>query len=317
MTRRPLMRQGARWAIVLAGGEGTRLRDFTISRFGEARPKQYCAFLGEKSMLDHTLSRARAVVGPRRLVTVIGRGHGRYLDGRAGLSGFVIEQPRNCDTAAGILLPLATVLAYDPGATVVIFPSDHYIRPAGLFVERMSVIANCAERMPDRLITAAAVADEPETEYGWIQPGVAVSSLGDVELRQVRRFHEKPGQAQANDFHAAGYLWNTFIMAGRAAAIWELTRSFHPALVERFDVLRRAVGRPEEAAVLGAIYESMPALNFSREVLERAHDRTLMAPLSGIEWNDWGRPERIMATLDGRVSLPAAAPVPAFAGAAI
>lgn len=311
------MRQGARWAIVLAGGEGTRLRDFTISRFGEARPKQYCAFLGDKTMLDHTLERAQAVVGARRMVTVIGRGHGRYLDGRSAPPGFMVEQPRNCDTAAGILLPLATVMAYDPNATVMIFPSDHYVRPGDLFVERMNVIANCAERMPDRLIMAAAVADEPETEYGWIQPGDAASGLGEVELFEVRRFHEKPGAAQARDFHAAGYLWNTFIMAGRAATIWDMTSALHPGLAERFDLLRRVVGRPEEAAVLGAIYESMPTINFSREVLERAHGRALVAPLAGIEWNDWGRPERILATLDGL--RPAASPVsmPAYAGAAI
>lgn len=315
MTRRPLMRQGARWAIVLAGGEGTRLREFTVSRFGEPRPKQYCAFLGEKTMLDHTLCRAQAVVGARRLVTVIGRGHGRYIGSRE-MRGFAIEQPRNADTAAGIMLPLATVMAYDPQATVLIFPSDHFIRPNDLFIERMNSIAAAAERLPERLIMAAAVADEPETEYGWIQPGVPAARFGGVEMFEVRRFHEKPGPVQAREFHAAGFMWNTFIMAARASTVWELTRAFHPQLVERFDRLRASIGRPEEAGVLGWIYQDMPSVNFSRDILERAPDRTLVAPLSGIEWNDWGRPERILATLDTLERTPVVM-APSYAGAAI
>src|SRR5687768_4764508 len=118
MTRRPYV-TGERWAIILAGGEGTRLSRLTVRRFGEHRPKQYCAFLGQRTMFEHTLDRAVGMVGPERVVTVIGRGHWRYLQGRPGLVGYMVEQPRACDTAPGVFLPLAYVLAFDPEATVV------------------------------------------------------------------------------------------------------------------------------------------------------------------------------------------------------
>lgn len=316
MVRRPLMRQAGRWAIVLSGGEGTRLRDFTLSRFGEARPKQYCAFLGERTMLDHTLARAEAIVGRRRIVTVLGRGHQRYVE-PSSLAGFVIEQPRNCDTAPGILLPLTTVLAYDPEATVIIFPSDHYIRPNKAFTACMDQAAALAEREPRKLILAAAVADEPETEYGWIQPGALAHRRGGLEAYEVLQFHEKPGAAQAREFHEQGFLWNTFIMAGKARAFWELTRAFHPELVARYERIKASVGRPDAAAELAAAYEGVPAINFSRSVLERASDAALVVPMTGIEWNDWGRPERIMATLDLLVETRPMASSPAFVGAAL
>lgn len=299
MTRRPLMKKGGRWAIILSGGEGDRLRAFTISRFGEHRPKQYCAFLGERTMFDHTLRRAVEAVGRRRIVTVIGRGHGRFLyPRRSELCGFVLEQPRNCDTAAGILLPLTTVLAYDPDATVMIFPSDHYIRPNAAFHQSMSSAAALAERLEDRLVLAAAVADEPETEYGWIQPGRLVNRCGTSQARQVLAFHEKPAAHDARRFFADGCLWNTFIMAARARVIWDLAAAHHPALMERFAVLRKVVGGPRESAVLGDIYKEMPQVNFSRGILERATERSVVMPMEGVEWNDWGRPERIERTLE-------------------
>lgn len=316
MIRRPLMSQAARWAIVLAGGEGTRLRDYTLTRFGEARPKQYCAFLGERTMLDHTLERAESIVGPKRIVTVLGRGHTRYVD-PGSLKGFVIEQPRNRDTAPGILLPLATVLAYDPEATVLVFPSDHYIRPNRAFAICMDQAAALAEREPRKLVLAAAVADEPETEYGWIQPGARVHRRGVLEAYEVLRFHEKPGAAQAREFHDAGFLWNTFIMAGKARTFWELVRAFHPELVLSYERIKASACRPDAAAELVAAYETIPAVNFARSVLERASDAALVVPMAGIEWNDWGRPERIMATLDVLEETSPRLMSAAFAGAAL
>ena len=91
-------KSSGRWSIVLAGGEGERLRSWTEKRFGSHRPKQYCSFDGRQSMLEHTLDRATAASGPHRLVTVIGAGHRRFLAELASNpTGRVIEQPcREC-----------------------------------------------------------------------------------------------------------------------------------------------------------------------------------------------------------------------------
>ena len=39
------------WAVVLAGGKGTRLSRLTRHVYGEDRPKQYAALTGGKSLL--------------------------------------------------------------------------------------------------------------------------------------------------------------------------------------------------------------------------------------------------------------------------
>jgi hypothetical protein len=58
---------GSLWSLVLAGGHGERLRDYTEQRFGAYRPKQYCAFMGKRSMIQHTWRRAKALCLPHRL----------------------------------------------------------------------------------------------------------------------------------------------------------------------------------------------------------------------------------------------------------
>ena len=46
------------WSIILAGGEGQRTRPFVERWLGAHRPKQYCCFVGKRSMFQHTIDRA-------------------------------------------------------------------------------------------------------------------------------------------------------------------------------------------------------------------------------------------------------------------
>lgn len=47
-----------RWSLVLAGGEGERTRPFIKEWLGYHKPKQFCSFVGRRSMLQHTWGRA-------------------------------------------------------------------------------------------------------------------------------------------------------------------------------------------------------------------------------------------------------------------
>ncbi|MBI4377323.1 MAG: NTP transferase domain-containing protein [Elusimicrobia bacterium] len=310
-------RAGERWTIILAGGEGRRLSDLTIRRFGEHRPKQYCAFLGERSMFEHTMGRAVALVGRQRVVTVIGRGHLRYIQDPRRVMGYVVEQPRNCDTAPGVFLPLSYVLAHDNEATVTILPSDHFISPNWLFARWMDRAAGLAERLNDRLILAAAVADRPETEYGWIQPGRLIEGA-EGAAHEVLHFHEKPDVELAAQFLESGFLWNTLNMAVKARTLWSLGWEYHPGMMRRFESLKGAIGGPREAQALAGIYEEMETVNFSKGVLEHATPQTAVIAMQGLEWSDWGKPERIQETLDRRLSTqPARAELRAPAAPAV
>src|SRR5262245_33382827 len=116
------------WAIVLAAGEGTRLRELT-TREGVPTPKQFCSLRGGRSLLGDALARATRVVPRKRVIVIVAEEHRPYwsTDLRGLPAENVIVQPRNRGTAPGILLPLLTVLERDPGARVAILPSDHFV----------------------------------------------------------------------------------------------------------------------------------------------------------------------------------------------
>lgn len=128
---------GSIWSLVLAGGHGERLRAFTEDRFGAYRPKQYCAFMGKQSMIQHTWKRAKALCPPQQVITVMDQSHWGYV--RTQLIqeslGRVVWQPENRGTGAGVFLPLSYIRSHDPNATVVLLPSDHFVFPADPLIQ--------------------------------------------------------------------------------------------------------------------------------------------------------------------------------------
>ena len=64
--------------IILAGGDGTRLRALTRRLAGDERPKQFCRIIGGDTLLDQTRRRARLLIGPERLLTVVTCHHERF-----------------------------------------------------------------------------------------------------------------------------------------------------------------------------------------------------------------------------------------------
>jgi mannose-1-phosphate guanylyltransferase len=92
------------WGIVLAGGEGKRLQPFIRACLGCERPKQYCAFIHNRSMLRHTIQRAERIIPPEHLLTVVIQPHLRYVQEELydRLSETIVVQLSNRETAPGI-----------------------------------------------------------------------------------------------------------------------------------------------------------------------------------------------------------------------
>lgn len=137
------------WSIILAGGEGERLRPLMQQWLGQHKPKQYCTFIGTRSMLQHTLDRADQISDPKQKVTVIARSHRGHAWPQLARrkNGKVILQPANRDTAGGIFAALSYVRTLDPQATVVIYPSDHFVYPEYRFVETVRSAAYAARQL--------------------------------------------------------------------------------------------------------------------------------------------------------------------------
>lgn len=292
-------RKQALWSIVLAGGEGTRVGSFVQRWLGKRRPKQFCTFVGTRSMLQHTLDRASKLAPVEHSVLVVAHTQRQetmtQLDGRG--VGTVLFQPANRDTAAGVFLPLTYVRARDPRATVVIYPSDHFVYPEERFLDTVRDAVLAAERLDHRIVLLGVAPDRLELDYGWILPGERVAHSGTKRVQTVLKFLEKPTAQQADEALSRKALWNTMVMAAKVDTLWELGRQCFPELMEQFERLDRAIGTSEETHVLDAIYATMPVKNFSSDLLQQVPDRVAVTELTNALWSDWGRPERIAEAL--------------------
>ncbi|MGD9851611.1 MAG: sugar phosphate nucleotidyltransferase [Nitrospirales bacterium] len=287
------------WSVILAGGDGERTRPFIQQWLGYPLPKQYCTFVGTRSMLQHTWDRANQLSNPNRKITVVASNH--QVDGAGNFGGqnegTLLFQPRNCDTGPGILLPLTYIRARDPQAVVAIFPADHFIFPEERFVETVSRAVRAIEFLTDRVILMGVRPTYAEPEYGWVVPGATLGWSGGSPIRAIRTFQEKPDFRQSQELLRQGALWNTFVMVGKVETLWNMGWTCFPEIMKGFDRLGKAVGTPAEGSTLQAIYQEMPCRNFSSEVLECLTDRLGIMELEQVMWSDWGRPERIVETL--------------------
>jgi mannose-1-phosphate guanylyltransferase len=290
---------GSLWSLVLAGGHGERLRTYTEKQFGVYRPKQYCAFMGNRSMIQHTWKRAKALCSPQRIVTVMDQSHWGYV--RTQLMqeslGRVIWQPDNRGTGPGVFLPLSYIRSHDPNATVVLWPSDHFVFPAEPIIQLVREAATLVQEHPGQMVLLTVPPQSQETEYGWVIPGAQVPHSGGVPAREVRRFVEKPLEAQLGEIALEGGQWNTLVFIANVHTLWEAGRQCIPEVVVPLEKHADRIGTSSESQMLMHLYRTMPTRNFSSDLLSLIPQQLRMMELTGVYWSDWGSPERIQETL--------------------
>lgn len=284
------------WTLALAGGEGVRLQDYVQRRFGRRIPKQYCCLLGNRSMLQHTLDRMNKLTPASRTLTVIGTNHGEIAAQQLmGRCDHVFRQPASRDTGLALYVAIAMIKRWTPNAIITITPTDHYVAPSGKYVEQVRAARGVAARMREKIVILGATPSEPDPELGYLTLGAPLTEIPSV--KSVEGFVEKPSVGLATELNARGALWNTMVTCGTVDALWELGRATDSHLMDILDSFVPLVGTPDEDDAIEYIYRALLPISFSRDMLERAPQRLAALELEGVEWSDWGRPERIETVL--------------------
>jgi mannose-1-phosphate guanylyltransferase len=280
------------WAVVLAGGDGTRLAALTTDGQGHVVPKQYCSLTGGMTLLELAIERARRVARPERSCVIVAQQH-RDLWRKARAkhpADNLIVQPKNCGTAVGILLCVLTVLRRDPQAHILFLPADHHVTKEEVLAERLQAAVDAGNRHPARLMLLGTTPTAADPALGYIVPGYP-SPDGTHE---VERFIEKPGVVQARRLCAMGALWNTFIFAARGPALLAMLRDRLRTIVTQMEIAIEADAGHRE---LAGLYTQLPSIDFSREITRSAASNMRLLAVPECGWSDLGTPERVSSTL--------------------
>lgn len=290
---------GERCAVILAGGEGARLRSLTRAIAGDDRPKQFCPIIDGRTLLDVTRDRVRMGIAPENIFFSLTAKHERYY--RASLCDVPaarrIVQPENKGTAPAILYSLMRIAVERPNATVAFFPSDHFFADDEGFMEQVDSAFHAAALNPDSVVLLGIEPDKAESSYGWIEPAKSLFGAEARSFSRVERFWEKPSAAIADRLMSTGCLWNSFVMVGRVDAFLAMFREHLPGMFRMFNISRPYFGHEPEKAIVRSIYAWIKETNFSSEVLERAVEKLMVMRVADVDWTDLGEPQRVLGTL--------------------
>ena len=276
------------YTIILAAGEGTRVRNLTKNADGLCVPKQYSVVDGHRTMLQSTLGRATRLVPDERVVVVVAEDHRRWW--REDLDGLppenIVVQPLNRGTAIGLLLPFLKVLQRDPQARVLVLPSDHHVADEETLQRAISDALEAVDSDGSGIVLLGALPQEPDTEYGWIVPRGTLDSV-----RGVVTFIEKPDIETARTLLERGALLNTLILVAAGRSLLHLYTTHLPLVLGELLTWRDNAMVPDRE--LAQLYTSLPSHDLSRDVLTRSCDELSVLPTSNCGWSDLGTPARL------------------------
>jgi mannose-1-phosphate guanylyltransferase len=282
-------RNGDVWAVVLAGGEGRRVRERLRGPDGPPAPKQFCRFEGSHTLLDLALERARRLTSNASILTLVMEHHRRWWESE--LAGHpranVLSQPADRGTGIAILHALMEVLIRDPVPLIVLLPSDHVVDDEDLLQQALAQALGVARERPDEVVVLGMPVREPDPDYGWIVPTAANAGL----TRGVMAFEEKPAPARAAQLVAQGALVNSFIVCATGWGMLDLFERTQPGVVNSYTSGRE--GADWKATALRRLFLALPSVDFGLEVLARALSRLRVLPVPPCGWTDLGTPERL------------------------
>ena len=268
--------------VLLCGGSGTRL--WPLSR--KSYPKQFAALMGSESLFQAS---ARRLSGPGYAPPMVLTGSDfRFIVteqlAEAGIDpGAVLIEPEGRNTAPAVLAAALWLAQNDPGALMLVAPSDHVIPDAEAF--RTAVDAGVPAAQSGQLVTFGITPTHAETGYGWLE---LAGTPAEGAAGPLTRFVEKPDAARAAEMLAAGnFLWNAGIFLFSAQTMIDAFTTHAPGLISPVqDAIDKGAADLGSFRLASEPWSQADDISIDYAVMEQAQNLSAVPFSAG--WSDLG-----------------------------
>jgi len=275
--------------LIMAGGKGTRL--WPVSR--KQKPKQFQKLLSDRTMLQETVNRFLPPFLPKDIFVATNDAYKNEVKKELPKIPFenIIIEPAFRERASSIALAAAIFSKFEKDETMVVLPSDHYIKNKDKLLNLLVQAEKFLDHNPEYLVVVGIKAVNAETGYGYIKRGEKrigkKEKSGELKFSQVEGFIEKPDLRMAEKFcRQNNFFWNSGIYIWKTSAIAKRFKKFIPGTYERFCRIKDVVGTDKFQEVLNKEYPLMDMVSIEYSVIE--NDNKLAVVSEDLGWSDIG-----------------------------
>lgn len=288
--------------IILAGGVGSRL--WPLSR--QLNPKQFVDIgvnADGLTLFQATIQRLEGLAGLSPPIVICNEEH-RFLAAeqlrqlvhngiQCAKDAMLLLEPEGRNTAPA--LTLGALLAQQAAAqgepvVLLVLPADHLIADIDCFHRCVETARRQA--LSGHLVTFGIEPAYPETGYGYIQAGAAVTGAAvtgnDGVAMEVARFVEKPDLPTAEHYlEQGGFFWNSGMFMMTAEGWLDEVTRFAPDMALACRKACEGVGRDGDfVRVDEAQFAASPADSIDYAVMEKTSLAVVVPMAAG--WSDLG-----------------------------
>ncbi len=273
------------FCVIMAGGIGARF--WPMSR--TSHPKQFIDILGTgKTLIQQTVDRFLKIC-PRENILIVTNEIYREMV-LEQLEGFtenqVLCEPMRRNTAPAIAYAVYKINETNPGANIVVAPSDHIILKEDTFTDVILSALNATAKN-DWLLTLGITPSRPETGYGYIQYEDSNQFPDDERMKKVKTFTEKPNYDLAVKFLESGdFLWNSGIFIWSAKSILKAFDEHLPEVGSIFKEGKGIYNTGKEQDFIDKVYPVCKNISIDYGIMEKAGNVYVLA--SDFGWSDLG-----------------------------
>ena len=271
------------YCIIMAGGIGSRF--WPMSRSGH--PKQFLDILGTgKTLLQLTYDRFLNICPKENIYVVTNENYVHLVKSQLPelSENQVLGEPIRRNTAPCVAYAVYKIEQINPGANIVVAPSDHIIIKTDAFTEAIKNALEFTESS-DGLVTLGIKPSRPDTGYGYIQ---FIEESCDVrKICKVKTFTEKPNLDMAKFFLQSGdFLWNAGIFIWKINTIKKAFQKYLPELHTIFSDGSASYNTASENDFVKKAYTLCTNISIDYGIMEKADNVYVL--VSDFGWSDLG-----------------------------